>query len=71
MSNDQLNDIPLPAHYEEVLREVREIISIIAKRPDLPNPHRDADWKNCQQWSSHDAMIALAKLDSLLGKEKA
>lgn len=32
----------------------------IAKRPDLPNPERDADWKNCMKWSAYEAQQALA-----------
>lgn len=32
----------------------------IASRPDLPNPERDADWKNCMKWSAHEAQQALA-----------
>lgn len=38
--------------YEETLKK-------IAKRPDLPNPERDADWKNCMKWASHEAREAL------------
>lgn len=38
-----------------------EALEIIAKRPDLPNPERDADWKNCMKWSSHEAREALSK----------
>lgn len=34
-------------------------LRIIAKRPDLPNPERDADWKNCMKWSAHEAQKAL------------
>lgn len=42
----------------EVMSEALERIS---KRPDLPNPDRDADWKNCMKWSSHEANEALAQ----------
>jgi hypothetical protein len=34
----------------------------IRKRPDLPNPDKDADWKNCMKWSAHDAKEALEKM---------
>lgn len=37
-----------------------EALEKIAKRPDLPNPERDADWKNCMKWSAHEAQQALA-----------
>jgi len=55
---------------ETALREVWEKVSRIAKRPDLPNPDRDADWKNCQKWSQHDALAALATIDAVLGGDK-
>lgn len=32
----------------------------IAARPELQNPERDADWKNCMKWSSHEAKEALS-----------
>lgn len=34
--------------------------------PDLPNPDRDADWKNCMKWSSHEAQEALAAFGEAL-----
>lgn len=37
-----------------------EALEKIAKRPDLPNPERDADWKNCMKWSAYEAQQALA-----------
>jgi hypothetical protein len=40
-------------------QEMARALEQIAKRPDLPNPERDADWKNCQLWSQHDAKKAL------------
>lgn len=49
------------------LAEVREKLGAIAKRPDLPNPDRDADWKSCQKWSSAEAKDCLALLDKLGG----
>lgn len=47
---------------EQAVAKLREILERIAKRPDLPNPERDADWKNCQKWSQHDAREALTLL---------
>lgn len=41
------------------MEKVKQLLEGIAKRPDLPNPDRDADWKNCQKWSSHDAKQAI------------
>lgn len=42
-------------------------LEIIAKRPELPNPERDADWKNCMKWSSHDAKEALQRFSTKEG----
>lgn len=47
------------------LQPIRKLLERIANRPDLPNPDCDADWKNCQKWSQHDAREALALLASL------
>lgn len=47
------------------IQQIREILEKIAKRPDLPNPDRDADWKNCQKWSAHDAQECLVALSEL------
>ena len=41
--------------------ELVAALEIIAKRPDLPNSERDADWKNCMKWSSYEAREALSK----------
>lgn len=43
----------------EAAEKMAAALEKIAKRPDLPNPERDADWKNCQKLSSHDAEVAL------------
>lgn len=45
------------------LEAVRKLAQTIADRPNLPNPDRDADWKNCQQWSQRDAREILAILN--------
>lgn len=52
-----------PAMVLELLKRytiMREALEVIARRPDLPNPERDADWKNCMKFSSHEAREALA-----------
>ena len=41
----------------------REALERIAKRPDLPNPERDADWKNCMKLSAAEARAALKETD--------
>ena len=51
---------------EEAAREMAEALKRIANRPDLPNPDRDADWKNCMQTSSHEAKEVLAKYQSIM-----
>jgi hypothetical protein len=40
-------------------KRLREALEKIAKRPDLPNPEKDADWKNCMKNSSYEARKAL------------
>lgn len=40
-------------------------LNLIAKRPDLPSPDRDADWKNCMKHSSYEAQVALADINKL------
>ena len=58
------------AKYRPVIEKLVEIFERIAKRPDLPNPDRDADWKNCQKWSQHDAREGIALAAPLLkGRE--
>lgn len=47
----------------------REALEKIAKMPDLPNPDRDADWKNCMKWASHYATEALTATLNLTGDD--
>lgn len=54
------------AKLRDALKTALEALEKIAKRPDLPNPDRDADWKNCQKWSSHEAKEALEKIRSAM-----
>lgn len=44
---------------------MRKALEIISKRPDLPNPDKDSDWKNCMKWSSHEARQALKEVEAL------
>jgi hypothetical protein len=53
----------------EKFERVRHALELISKRPNLPNPDRDADWKNCQKNSSFEAKEALAIL-SQYGEQK-
>ena len=67
----------LSAHAPQMAAIIRELLGVIdslhgalegiAKRPDLPNSDRDADWKNCQKWSSHEAKQALTLSAPLAG----
>ena len=43
----------------ERIKVLEDALRKIAKMPDLPNPERDADWKNCMKWASHYAREAL------------
>ena len=45
-------------------RGLVEALEKIAKRPNLPNPERDADWKSCMKWSAHEAQEALTTYQS-------
>lgn len=57
----------LIALVEEMARALEEIV----KRPNLPNPERDCDWKNCMLWRSYEAREALSayeKFKNDLGK---
>lgn len=47
-----------------------EALEKIEKRPDLPNPDKDADWKNCMKWSAHDAREAQSKVNALFSYEE-
>lgn len=53
------------------LETVRLVLERIAKCPDLPNPDRDADWKNCQKWSSCYANQALTALTTYMGETQS
>lgn len=54
---DQLNEA---LSEEEARAQVLvDTLEEIAKRPDLPNPERDADWETCMKFSSHEAREAL------------
>jgi hypothetical protein len=46
-----------------------EALEKIAKRPDLPNPERDADWRNCMRWSSHEAQVAISEHRKNMGEK--
>lgn len=50
---------------EQQIKIIRELLECIATRPNLPNPERDADWKNCMKNSSYDAKKALSALAQL------
>lgn len=45
-----------------VIAKCKVALEIISKRPDLPNPERDADWKNCMKWSAQEAAEALTEI---------
>lgn len=51
----------------DLLEGMGEALRKIAKRPDLPNPERDADWKNCVKWNAHEAKEQLTKFDAWNG----
>lgn len=38
-----------------------EALELIASTPSLPNPERDADWKNCMKNSAYTARAAIAQ----------
>jgi len=66
--NEARANAHLIAQSRELVPELISLVEVmagaldnIAKSPDLPNPDRDADWKNCQKWSSYEAKAALAK----------
>lgn len=40
---------------EEALQKFKEALEKISMRPNFPNPDRNADWRNCQKWSSAEA----------------
>lgn len=50
------------------LRECIAALEVIERRPDLPNPEKDADWKNCMKWSSKGARACLDKISKLGGE---
>jgi len=50
---------------KEQLEKVRKLLTSISKCPDLSNPERDADWKNCTKWNAFEANQALTILDTL------
>lgn len=55
------------------IKQIREILESIANRPNLPNPERDADWRNCMESSSYEAkqaLKALNRMEELTIKEK-
>lgn len=52
-----------------VIEVMKAALQNIEKRPDLPNPDRDADWKNCQKWSSYEATQALTAIREFEGKK--
>lgn len=51
----------------KLLDAAMQVLENISKRPDLPNPNRDADWKSCMKWSSHEAREALQKIKQARG----
>lgn len=53
----------------EQMKPLVEALRKIAKMPDLPNPERDADWKNCMKWAAFYAQEALAAFPHLERKE--
>jgi hypothetical protein len=55
------------------LAAAREALERIAKRPDLPNPERDADWKACMKLSAQEARAALTSIgaQAVLASETA
>jgi len=61
-----LNLLAQPPAPADVVEKMAEALRNIAKRPDLPNPERDADWKACQKFSSHEAREALAAYEASL-----
>jgi hypothetical protein len=42
--------------------KVCRVLEVISRRPNLPNPERDADWKNCMKCSSHECRELIAEL---------
>lgn len=53
----------------EALKGVRDALQMIADRPHLPNPERDADWKNCMKNSSYEARQQLTALNKIIEGE--
>jgi hypothetical protein len=53
------------------LAAAREALERIAKRPDLPNPERDADWKACMKLSAQEARAALTSIGAQAEKPGA
>lgn len=51
----------------ECLELADAVLKNISNRPSLPNPEKDADWKNCMKWSSAEAKEARAEIESKLG----
>lgn len=45
-----------------------EALELIKNRPDLPNPEKDADWKNCMKNSSYDASKAIEESWNILAE---
>lgn len=58
------------AHEEakELVVELVNVLQKIASRPDLPNPDRYADWKNCMKNSAYEAKKLLTKAQNYLTK---
>lgn len=53
-----------------LLTECAAALEKFARRPDLPKPNRDADWKNCVLWTQTEAKELLTKLKAGAACEK-
>lgn len=49
------NDATKARHLRTKLRIALDCLDRIGKMPDIANPERDADWKNCMKHASWDA----------------
>lgn len=52
----------------ECLEYAHAVLENISHRPSLPNPDKDADWKNFMKWSSAEAKEAIEEIESKLGE---
>jgi len=75
LGGDNIIDIRYPGLFKDLQATVRALevardgLVKISKRPDLPNPECDADWKNCMKCSAHEAAEILVTINEILGEK--